>query len=87
MEQAGRVRKKAAAARGGKSTRGKGRGRGRSRGKARSQPRAKDTLTLGEDSEKSEDEAFFTYKERPLHISDEEGDEDEQNDDAFVGLR
>ena len=40
----------------------------------------------GEDSEKGEDEAFFTYKERPLHISDEEEDEDEESDDEFVGL-
>ena len=32
-------------------------------------------------------QTFFTYKERPLHISDEEEDEDEQNDDEFVGLR
>ena len=42
--------------------------------------------SFGQESEKGDEEAFFTYKERPLHISDEEEDEDEENDDAFVGL-
>ena len=43
--------------------------------------------SFGQESEKGDEETFFTYKERPLQISDEEEDEDEQNDDEFVGLR
>ena len=43
--------------------------------------------SFGQESEKGDEEALFTYKERPLQILDEEEDEDEENDDEFVGLR